>query len=375
MLAEFGADVIKVEPPGVGDPSRENHPRFRKHSVYFNVVNGSKRSLVLNLTKAEGREVAQRLFQRADVVFESYRPGVAQKLGVDACTARGINARIIYASISGFGQTGPLAKVAGHDLVIQGMTGLMGRALEQINPPPVPGFQAADFAGALMAVIGVFAAVAQRAKTGVGCEIDLSMFDALLNMGTIPLSSALGRLAGLSGEPAQEVFGKNPRYATYLSKDGKPVSVSLLEAKAWKEFCESIGRPELIATDETAADRLTAHGARRELYSDALTQYCASRSFAQIEADVERTGIAILPVNTPDEALAHAQVAARGGIEFIEHPIEGRIPHLVNPLARAGLSRAQHDPAPDLGQHSAQILTELGYAAQQIDRLRASGVI
>jgi crotonobetainyl-CoA:carnitine CoA-transferase CaiB-like acyl-CoA transferase len=226
-----------------------------------------------------------------------------------------------------------------------------------------------------MAVIGVFAAVAQRAKTGVGCEIDLSMFDALLNMGTIPLSSALGRLAGLSGEPAQEVFGKNPRYATYLSKDGKPVSVSLLEAKAWKEFCESIGRPELIALDETAADRLTAHGARRELYSGALTQYCAARSFAEIAADVERTGIAILPVNTPDEALAHPQVAARGGIEFIDHPIEGRIPHLVNPLARAGLSRAQHDPAPDLGEHSVQILTELGYTAQQIDRLRASSVI
>jgi crotonobetainyl-CoA:carnitine CoA-transferase CaiB-like acyl-CoA transferase len=217
--------------------------------------------------------------------------------------------------------------------------------------------------------------VAQRAKTGVGCEIDLSMFDALLNMCTIPLSSALGRLAGFGGEPAQEVFGKNPRYATYLSKDGKPVAVSLLEAKAWKEFCVSIGRPELIAHDETAADRLTAHGSRQQLYRDALAQYCAARSFAEIEADVEHTGIAILPVNTPDEALAHSHVAARRGVEFIDHPLEGRIPHLVNPLARAGLSQARHDPAPDLGQHSTEILAELGYTPPQIDRLRTIGVI
>jgi len=375
MLAEFGAEVIKVEPPGGGDPSRANHPRFRKHSAYFNIVNGCKRSLMLDLSRPEGRAVAARLFGFADVVFESYRPGVAQKLGVDYAAASAENARIIYCSISGFGQTGPLAKIAGHDLVIQGMTGLMGRSLEQVDPPTVPGFQAADFAGALMAVIGVFAAVAQRAKTGRGCEVDLSMFDALMNMCTIPLSSALARMAGFGGEPAQEVFGKNPRYATYSTKDGKPVAVSLLEAKAWKEFCESIGRPDLIAHDETAADRLTAHGPRQSLYREALAQYCAARTLAEIEAEAGCTGIAILPVYTPDEALRHPQVAARGNVNFIDHPIEGRIPHFVNPLARAGLSRAEHAPAPDLGEHSAEILATLGYSAGEIDRLRVARII
>jgi alpha-methylacyl-CoA racemase len=375
MLAEFGAEVIKVEPPGVGDPSRANHPRFRKHSVYFNIVNGCKRSLMLDLAQREGREIAERLFRRADVVFESYRPGTARKLGVDYARASAINARIIYCSISGFGQTGPLSKVAGHDLVIQGVTGLMGCSLEQVDPPTVPGFQAADFAGALMAVIAVFAAVSRRAKTGVGCEVDLAMFDALLNMCTIPLASALGRLGGSSGAPAQEVFGKNARYATYSTKDGKPVAVSLLEAKAWKEFCESIGRTDLIDHDETPAERLTAHGPRQQLYREALAQYCGARSLAEIEAEVERSGIAILPVYTPDEALAHPQVAARGDLQFIDHPLEGRIPQLVNPLARAGLSRARHDPAPDLGEHSGEILAELGYSVQEIERLRALGVI
>ena len=375
MLAEFGAEVIKVEPPGGGDPSRANHPRFRKHSVYFHIVNGCKRSLMLDLSKPQGREVAERLFECADVVFESYRPGVAKKLGVDYAAASAVNPRIIYCSISGFGQTGPLAKIAGHDLVIQGMTGLMGRSLEQVDPPTVPGFQAADFAGALMAVIAVFAAVAQRAKTGKGCEIDLAMFDALMNMCPIPLTSALARLAGFNGEPAQEVFGRNPRYATYSTKDGKPVAVSLLETKAWREFCESIARPDLIAHDETPADRLTAHGPRQQLYRDALAQYCAARTLAEIEAEAEGTGIAILPVYTPDEALRHAHVGARGNVGFIDHPLEGRIPHFVNPLARAGLSRASHDPAPDLGQHCGEILAELGYSGAAIDRLRAAGVI
>ncbi|MCC6535480.1 MAG: CoA transferase [Burkholderiales bacterium] len=371
MLAEFGAEVIKVEPPGVGDPSRHNHPRYRDQSVYFNVVNGSKRSLELDLATVAGREVARRLFERADVVFESYRPGVAAKLGVDYASARAANERIIYCSISGFGQSGPLAKIAGHDLVIQGMTGLMGRALEQANPPPVPGFQAGDFAGALMAVIGVFAAVAQRAHTGKGCEIDLAMFDALLNLCPIPLTSALARLAGASGEPAQEVFGKNPRYSTYLSKDGKPIAVSLLEAKAWQEFCRAIDRPDLIDENETPADRLTAHGARQGRYREALAAHCASRTAAELERELDRTGIAICPVYTPDEALAHPHVEARGDIAYIEHPVEGRIAHLVNPLARSGLCRREHDPAPTLGQHTAEILAELGYSREEIDALRA----
>jgi len=375
MLAEFGADVIKVEPPEVGDPSRHNHPRYRQESVYFNVVNGSKRSLMLDLARSEGRSVAARLMAQADVVFESYRPGTAAKLGVGYASARRANPRVIYCSISGFGQTGPLAKIAGHDLVIQAMTGLMGRSLDETNPPTVPGFQSADLTGALMAVIGVFAALAKRARTGEGCEIDLSMFDALIHMCTIPLSSALARLAGATGEPAQEVFGRNPRYATYLSKDGKPIAVSLLETKAWREFCTAIGRPELIAHDETPADRLTAHGPRQQLYRDALREYCAARTFAEIERELERTGIAICPVNTPDEALAHPHVAARGIVEYIDHPVEGRIPHLVNPLAHAGLSVRSHRPAPGLGEQSAEILGEIGYSAAEIEALRAGSVI
>ena len=375
MLGELGADVIKVEPPGIGDPSRHSQPRLNKDSVYFNAVNANKRSIALDLAQDAGREVACRLLRDADVVVESYRPGMAKKLGIDYASIRQFNLRVIYCSISGFGQNGPLSHIAGHDLVIQGMTGLMGCSLESANPPQVPGFQAGDFAGALMTVIGVQAALAKRARTGEGCEIDIAMFEALLNMCVIPLTPALGRLAGHSGEPRQEVFGRNPRYATYLSRDGKPVAVSLLEAKAWREFCHAIGRADLIFEDETPADRLTAHGARRGIYHDAIGQYCASHTWADIMRHMEMTGIAICPVCTPDEALALPHVAERRLIEDLRHPVEGRVPHLVNPLARAGLARTTNRPAPGLSEHAGEILTALRYSPEEIAALRQRQVI
>ena len=375
LLGELGADVIKVEQRGIGDPSRHNFPRYRQHSVYFNAVNANKRSIALDLTKAAGREVARRLLHDADVVIESYRPGVAAKLGVDYATIKSFNPRAIYCSITGFGQSGPLSHIAGHDLVIQGMTGLMGCALDTANPPAVPGFQAGDFAGALMAVIGVQAALAQRALTGEGCMIDIAMFEALFNMCAIPLTSALGRLGGHSGEPRQEVFGRNARYATYVSKDGKPVAVSLLEAKAWQEFCTGIGRPDLVDANETPADRLTAHGERHAHYHAAVARYCASYSWAEIMRHMEETGIAICPVCTPDEAVALPHVAARGLIDYVQHPAEGRVPQLVNPLARAGLARSAQRPAPALGEHADDILGTLGYTREQVVELRQHKII
>jgi crotonobetainyl-CoA:carnitine CoA-transferase CaiB-like acyl-CoA transferase len=375
MMGEMGAEVIKVEQPGIGDPSRHAQPRYRHESVYFHATNAHKRSIVLDMKPESGRDVVRRLLANADVVIESFRPGVAKKLGIDYSSISAYNPRIIYCSISGFGQSGPLSHIAGHDLVIQGLTGLMGCALEEQNPPPVPGFQAADFAGSLYAVIGVQAALAQRAKTGTGCEIDLAMFEALYNMCLIPLSSAFSRDAGHSGEPRMESFGGNPRYSTYITKDGKPVAVSLLETRAWVEFCDKIKRPDLISKDETPAHRLSAHGEMHETYYKALGKYCAQHTSAEIMRQVEETGIAICPVCDPQEAMDLSHVQARGAIGHIDHPTEGRIPHLVNPLARAGLAQTAHAPAPGMGEHSREILVSLGYDPVDIDKLMHSGVV
>ena len=374
MLGEMGAEVIKVEQPETGDPSRHNRPQLLRHSYYFNAMNACKRSLTLDLARAEGRAIAHRLVLGADVAVESSRAGGAARLGLDAATLRGINPRLFHCSITGFGQTGPLASIAGHDLVIQGLTGLMGTALERWNPPP-PGFHAADFAGALFAVIGIQAALAQRERTGTGSEIDLGMFEALFNMCIIPLSSVMAQRAGYSGLPKIESFGGNPRYDTYLSRDGKPVAVSLLEARAWRAFCTSIGREDLIPDEEALADRLSAHGPHQAAYRAALTKFCAGRDQAEIMRHLDATGIAICPICTPAEAIALPHVAARGLINEIDHPHEGKVPHLVNPLARAGPARAEHAPAPDLGEHTEAVLAELGYTANEIATFRADGVV
>jgi formyl-CoA transferase len=375
MLGEFGAEVIKVEQPVSGDPSRHNRPQLKKNSYYFNAMNAFKRSITVDLTKPAGRAVMHRLVADADVVVESSRPGNAVNLGLDYATLRAKNPRIIVCSITGFGHTGPLAHIAGHDLIIQGFTGQMGCGLERANPPEPPGVLAADFSGALYAVIGIQAALAQRAQTGEGCEIDLAMFDALFNMGIIPLSSVMARSAGHSGEPRVESFGGNPRYATYLSRDRKPVAVALLETRSWRAFCASIGREDLISDSETLADRLSAHPEHATAYRRALQEFCAAHDWAEIMQRLEETGIAIAPICTPEEALALPQVAARGLINQIDHPVEGKMPHLVNPLARAGLAQAEHDPAPDLGQHTDEILREHGFGAAEILAMHRNGIV
>ena len=373
MLGELGADVVKVEQPGIGDPSRHNHPRYRHGSVYFHAANGNKRSIALDLATDAGKEVAERLLRWGDVAVESFRPGVAARLGIDAARAQAINPRLVYCSITGFGQSGPLAHIAGHDLVIQALTGLMG--CSPGGEAPVPGWQAADSAGSLYAVIGIQAALAQRAQTGAGCEVDLAMFEALFNMCFIPLSSAFARIAGASGEPRMESFGANPRYATYPTKDGRQVAITLLETKAWREFCAHIGRPDLVSAEETPADRLGSHGERAPAYRAALAEYCAGHTFEELMQQMERTGIAICPVAAPQDAVALPQVAAREMIGRVDHPDEGRIPQFVNPLWRAGLVRKHHLPAPALGQHSREILQALGYSDDEIGALRSRRVI
>ncbi len=224
-------------------------------------------------------------------------------------------------------------------------------------------------------MIGIQAALAQRARTGEGCNIDLAMFESLFNMCLIPLSSAMARSVGHSGEPRMESFGGNPRYATYLSRDGKPVAVSLLETKAWREFCAHIGREDLVSADERPADRLSGHGAHQAAYREALTAFCAAHDWAELMDFMETTGIAICPVCTPEEAMALSQVAARGVIARIAHPIDGTVPHLVNPLAGAGWRAPCAAPAPDLGADTDAILGELGYASSEIAGFRRDRIV
>jgi len=367
MLAELGAIVYKVEEPDIGDPSRHSYPRYKENSVYFHATNGSKKSITVDLREPSGKEVAKRLIANCDVVVESFRPGLMAKLGLDYAVAKAINPAVIYCSISGFGKTGSLSHIAGHDLVIQSMTGLLGCSPD--GQATVPGMQSADFAGSLYCVIAIQAALAQRAKTGIGCDIDISMYESLLNMCLIPLSTPFAKSAGYSGEPRMESFGGNPRYSIYKSKDGRNIAITLLEFKIWKEFCLKIDRPDLIFQDETPADRLSTHGERGIVYRQALQKYFSLFTWNEIMEHMLKTGIAIAPVCSPQEAMDLEHVKERGAIDWLDHPIEGKIPYLVNPLVRSGLAIKSHQPAPLLGENSEEILQNIGYSAEEIKGL------
>ena len=361
MLGEFGADVIKVEQPGIGDPSKYNAPNYRKNSVYYNAVNADKRSIAIDMASVEGKVVAERLLRRADVVMESFRPGVAAKLGIDYDTVSVYNDGVVYCAISGFGQTGPLSKVAGHDFVIQALSGVLGIGIDQGGEAGNPGFQAADFSGSLYSVIGILAGLQQRQNSGKGVYIDLAMFDTVVHQTPILLTSAMAIMAGHSGEPRHEAFGRNPRYSNYSTKDGKTASVALLEAKAWAEFATYIGRPELIDENEGPEARHSDHGGRGDLYRAALTEFCMSHTRDEIEQVFQDTNIPISPVFSPADTLNSIYVNERGLIREYDHPVEGRIPQLVNPLTNSGLGDREHRPPPETGQNTDEILAELGY--------------
>lgn len=374
MLGDLGATVIKIEQRGVGDPSRYNPPRFRNEGVYFRSVNANKKGLSLDLTMRAGVEVAHRLLQRADVVIESFRPAVCVKLKIDHATVQKLNSRAIYCAISGFGQTGPIAHIPGHDLVVQAMTGIL-RSPPKGEAFPLPPFQAADYAAAAMACIGILAALRQRDRTGAGCYLDLSMFDSLMHMANISLLPGLSLLAGGTGSPQLEVWGGNPRYAIYPSRDGGHVAVCLLEAKLWASFCKAIDRPDLISETEGWKDRHSDHGGRAELYRQAISDYCLSKNRDDLVGAMCAIGIPIVPVLSPEESLRTDHVRARDVAGLVEDEREGQVAELRNPFRSAGLARTRRIAAPAFGGDSPEILEMLGFSKQEVDGLVTKGVI
>lgn len=377
FLSDLGASVIKVEIPGTGDMSRHNAPRHGQSSVYFELVNGGKQGLSLNLACQEGRDIADRLIGGSDVLIESFRPGAAEKLGIGYDRVRGLRPEIVYCSITGFGHSGPLAHISGHDLVIQGVAGFLPLPAPSGALPPMPAFQAADYAAASMACTAILAALMRRQRDGAGCFIDLPMFDALFSMCNIALTGAVGSQLADADDDRLEAWGRNPRYAIYPTRDGKAVSVALLETRLWTAFCKAIDRPDLIDADESPQARHSTHGGRSEQYRAAISEVCLAHDRDALVDRMSRQGVPICAVYTPDEALCSPNVVARGLVQPPDgaDPAESQAPHLVNPLSASGLARARRRPAPELGGDNAEILGRLGYDEQELERLRAQGVI
>ena len=357
-LADLGAEVIKIEDPQIGDYARTLGTGSGEDSAYFRMINRNKQGMVLDLKKPEAVEVFLRLAETADVIVESFRPGVVDKLGIGYQAVRGLNPKVTYCSISGYGQDGPYKDLAGHDINYLGYAGVLEQIGLEGSQPAIPNFQIADLlGGALTGVMGILAAVVEAQRTGHGRYVDVSMTDSVLAhtyFAMLRLNDA-GHSAPRGGDL---LSGGLPCYATYRCADGKYMAVGALEGKFWKICCTTLERPEWVARQWDAS-----------LRSDMAALF-ATRSRDDWAERFLPTDCCVTPILSPEEALRNEQLQARGMI------IEGDgLTQFAPPLKLSEYEFTVRQTAPRPGQHNEAILRAAGYAAEDITRLQAGGAL
>jgi alpha-methylacyl-CoA racemase len=361
-LADLGADVIKIEDRGAGDYARLLGDGPGGVSAFYRSVNRNKRGLRLDLKQPQGRAAFLRLVATADVLVESFRPGVSDRLGVGYQALRAINAKLVYCAITGYGQNGPLAMAAGHDLNYIGLAGVLDQIGVKGGPPAIPNLQIGDLlGGAMSAVMGILAALFDAQRTGQGRLVDVAMSDAVLAHNLFPLFALHGS-AGVAERGCDVLTGGDPGYGVYATADGRYMAVAPLEKKFWDVFCAALQRPDWKPLH--GARGAAAVALRREIESLFLSRtqadWCAF--FAAIDC-------CVTPVLGVAEALEHAQFVAR---EMVVHA-DG-VTQYAPPVKLSGWVFAVERAAPAAGEHGEEVLLEAGFSADEIATLRAASV-
>ena len=366
-LADFGAEVIKVEPPKRGDPARKIPPLIEGESLYFINVNRNKKSVTLNLRTEKGREIFYRLSKTADVIIESFRPGVAKRLGIDYETIKSVNPRIIYVSVTGYGQVGPYRDFPGHDVNYISIAGILDATGQYGGPPIIPGVQIADLNGCLLATIAILIALRARDKTGKGQYIDLS-----LTHGVIWWLTHLAPAYFATGKPPERggtiLTGYYPCYNVYETKDGKYVSIGCLEEHFWRNLCKALGKEEFI-------EHQWATGEKREEIFRQLKEIFKTKTRDEWFKELAEADVPIAPVYSLDEVFKDPQILSKKVVEEITHPKIGRVRVLSTPIELPETPGVVREPAPALGQHTREILKSLGYSDEEIEGFEKEGVI
>jgi|HubBroStandDraft_6_1064221.scaffolds.fasta_scaffold00031_63 crotonobetainyl-CoA:carnitine CoA-transferase CaiB-like acyl-CoA transferase len=371
VFADLGADVIKLENPRTGDDTREWAPPYQgDQSAYFLSVNRNKRGIAVDLKSAQGREIALRIADRADVVVENFRPGTAGRLGLgyDDLSAR--NPGLIYASISGFGQTGPYSSEPGYDAIAQALGGLMSVTGEADGEPVRVGNSAADLGASMWAAIGILAALHARHTTGRGEWIDISLLDGQI--------ASLTYLAGgyfASGEVPRRYGSAHPSIVPYQAlrtADGH-LMVAVGNDTLWQRFAPLIGLAELV--DDPRFVSNPQRVANRTALIPLIEAALAARSSDAWAEELAGVGIPAGAINAVDAALAHAQVQARDMVLTAEHPTAGTLRMTGSPIKLSRYTATVRRPPPTLGEHTDEVLGEFGYAAEDIVALRDAGVV
>lgn len=372
MLAELGADVIKVERPDGGDETRGYPPFFQGHeSAYFASFNRGKRSIALDLKRAEGQAVVGRLAREVDVVVENFAPGVTSRLGIDYPRLSAVNPRLVYCSISAFGQTGPMSLRKGYDPILQAMSGIMSLTGDPDRPPARVGVAIADLSGALFGAFAIVTALLARERGGRGQHIDIALLDSQVSLLAVKAAEYLHR-----GALPQRWGSKDPfrvPSGAYETRDGAYLMVIAGE-QHWPGFCRAIGRPDLAQESwcRTVKDRLD-HREELEAIFEAIFR---TRTAAEWHARLDGEGVPCGLVQTLDQVFGHPQVVARGIVQAYEHPRVGTVYGIDMPYKFSTAPPRTLTAPPALGQHTVEILRSVaGCSEEEIARLVETKVV
>ena len=369
ILADLGADVIKIEPPA-GDSTRQMPGSVGTDSPGFNAVNRGKRSLVLNLTLREGRGVLEQLVPSADILVENYRPGVMETLGLGYEALASINPALVYASISGYGQTGPASNKGGFDLIAQGVSGIMSVTGEPGGAPMKAGVPVTDLAAGLFALVGILAALEHRRRTGRGQHVDTSLVDAGV---ALSVWEATEYFAG-AGVPAPlgSAHRMNAPYQAIRCADGY-ITLGAANERLFRRVCDVLEHPEWPRMPEFADN--ASRVSHRDLLAKRIENITAGESCRHWLTLFEANGIPSGPINDYSQVFADPQVIAREMVAEVDHPTLGHLRTLGSPIKMSATPADVRRRSALLGEHTAAILAEAGFADDDIAALKRAGAI
>ncbi len=371
VLADYGCNVIKIEPPGVGDDSRAFGPFVGEESAYFMSLNRNKRSMTLNLKEQKACELFKAMVKKADIVLENYRPGTMEKFGLGYDELKKINPKIIYAACSGFGHTGPYSQKPGYDILAQAMGGIMSITGPEGGEPVRVGASIGDIIAGLFTAIGVLMALHHRTVSGEGQKIDVSMLDCQVAI----LENAIARyfVSGTAPKPLGTRHPSITPFDAFQSRDGA-IIVGAGNDRLWEKLCDIIDRPELKTDERFKSNSLRTQNFK-ELYPY-LNGAFRGKTTAEWIVDLEAAGIPCGPINPIDKVVTDPQVLFREMIVETRHPVTGPVKMAGAPVKMSATPGSVDTPAPMLGQHTAEILQELlGLKVDEIESLRSRQVL